>query len=160
MRAALTAPGLLPLRRAFTFLEVMIVVVIIGILAAIVVPQFAGATQDAKSAALISSLGGVRTSIAGFRTNAILSGTAQYPTLVQLNTVGVVLQDEMPANPFNGLNAVQTVNSTAATNRTVSNPTQYGWNYHVDNSSNPPRAVFYANSSDVVDSQGTTANEK
>ena len=36
-------------RSAFTFVEVMIVVVIIGILAAIVVPQFGGMTSDARA---------------------------------------------------------------------------------------------------------------
>ncbi|MBL4699173.1 MAG: type II secretion system protein, partial [Phycisphaerales bacterium] len=43
-------------RKAFTLVEILIVVVILGILAAIVVPQFAGATQDARIGAFISSL--------------------------------------------------------------------------------------------------------
>ncbi len=36
-------------RRAFTLVEILIVVVILGILAAIVVPQFAGATGEAAA---------------------------------------------------------------------------------------------------------------
>ena len=43
-------------RKAFTLVEILIVVVILGILAAIVVPQFAGATQDARISAFISSI--------------------------------------------------------------------------------------------------------
>src|SRR5689334_3279378 len=35
-------------RKAFTLVEILIVVVILGILAAIVVPQFTNATQDAQ----------------------------------------------------------------------------------------------------------------
>ena len=44
------APG------AFTLVEILIVVVILGILAAIVVPQFANATQDSARAAFVSEL--------------------------------------------------------------------------------------------------------
>lgn len=36
-------------RKAFTLVEILIVVVILGILAAIVVPQFTNATQDAQA---------------------------------------------------------------------------------------------------------------
>ena len=38
--------------------------------------------------------------------------------------------------------------SAQAASRAVANPTQFGWNYFVDNSVDPPVAVFYANSSD------------
>lgn len=43
-------------RRAFTLVEILIVVVILGIMAAIVVPQFSGTTQDAQIGAFISSI--------------------------------------------------------------------------------------------------------
>jgi general secretion pathway protein G len=43
-------------RSAFTLVEILIVVVILGILAAIVVPQFVGATDEARQGAFISSL--------------------------------------------------------------------------------------------------------
>jgi len=43
-------------RKAFTLVEILIVVVILGILAAIVVPQFTSATQDAQGGNLLSQL--------------------------------------------------------------------------------------------------------
>ena len=46
----------LPSRTAFTLVEILIVVVILGILAAIVVPQLAGTTRDAQIGAFISSI--------------------------------------------------------------------------------------------------------
>jgi general secretion pathway protein G len=43
-------------RKAFTLVEILIVVVILGILAAIVVPQFTSATQDAQGGNILSQL--------------------------------------------------------------------------------------------------------
>ncbi|MBX3363868.1 MAG: prepilin-type N-terminal cleavage/methylation domain-containing protein [Phycisphaeraceae bacterium] len=42
--------------RAFTLVEILIVVVILGILAAIIVPQFTGATQEARQTTTIHEL--------------------------------------------------------------------------------------------------------
>jgi general secretion pathway protein G len=43
-------------RKAFTLVEILIVVVILGILAAIVVPQFTNATQDAQGGNIMTQL--------------------------------------------------------------------------------------------------------
>ncbi len=42
--------------RAFTLVEILIVVVILGILAAIVVPQFAGAAEESRRSAFVTEL--------------------------------------------------------------------------------------------------------
>lgn len=136
--------------RAFSLLEVMVVVVIVGILAAIVVPNFTGVQTDSKASATQSTLAGVRSSIAGYRSTALLRGQSPYPTLAQLTTVGTVMQQEIPANPFSKIKAVQSVSLAQAQARTVINPTRYGWNYCVDNTASPPVVYFYANSSDAT----------
>lgn len=51
------------LQKGFTLVELLIVVIILAILAAIVVPQFASTTDDAKLAALDTNLSNIRASI-------------------------------------------------------------------------------------------------
>lgn len=139
---------------AFTLLEVLVVVVILGILAAIVVPQFGGAVEDARASALKSGVGGVRSAVAGFRSRALLAGDDPYPTLAELTTAGTVLEGGFPQNPFNKLTTVQAVTQAQANARAVVNQTSYGWNYFVDNTSDPAVAIFYANSDDQAELDG------
>jgi general secretion pathway protein G len=51
------------LQRGFTLVELLIVVIILALLAAIVVPQFASSTDDAKVASLDTTLANVRGAI-------------------------------------------------------------------------------------------------
>ncbi len=50
-------------RRAFTLIEILIVVVILGILAAIVIPQFTDASQEAMEASVRTQLQTIRSQI-------------------------------------------------------------------------------------------------
>jgi len=50
-------------KRGFTLIEILIVVVILGILAAIVIPQFTSASEEAKGSSVQSQLQTVRSQI-------------------------------------------------------------------------------------------------
>lgn len=100
------------LSKAFTLVEILIVVVILGILAAIVVPQFTNATQDAQVGNLRAQIKSIQNQLELYRAR-----NNAYPTLAQLtadssNTAfanlgwGVMIDGnylKAPAkNPYNG----------------------------------------------------------
>ena len=53
--------------RGFTLVEILIVVIILGILAAIVIPQFTNASQDARRSSMTSQLQTLRSQIELFK---------------------------------------------------------------------------------------------
>ena len=50
-------------RKGFTLVEILIVVIILGILAAIVIPQFTNASEDARKSSLTSQLQTIRSQL-------------------------------------------------------------------------------------------------
>lgn len=66
-------------KRAFTLIEILIVVVILGILAAIIIPQFAESADAAKTNAANSTLKTVRAQVELYKFKE-----AACPTLAQL----------------------------------------------------------------------------
>jgi prepilin-type N-terminal cleavage/methylation domain-containing protein len=123
--------------RAFTLVELIAVIVVLAILAGVAVPKYFDYTAKAKESATKAALGGVRAAIANFYANSIVNtGTAAYPTLVQLSATGTVLNEAMPKNPYNDSNAVSA--ATWATTPPVTGSA--GWNYDVTN------GRFWANS--------------
>jgi general secretion pathway protein G len=54
-------------QRGFTLVEILIVVVILGILAAVVIPQFTNASTEAKTSSLCTDLQSLRSQIALYR---------------------------------------------------------------------------------------------
>jgi prepilin-type N-terminal cleavage/methylation domain-containing protein len=68
----------------FTLVELLIVVIIIGILAAVAIPQFSDSATDAKSAALDSDLAAMRNAIELY----YHQHTSKYPGIIKTHKVG------------------------------------------------------------------------
>lgn len=68
------------LKAGFTLVEILIVVVILGILAAIVIPQFTNASESARGSSLVSQLSTIRSQLELYQ----VQHNGDYPTLAQL----------------------------------------------------------------------------
>ncbi len=92
--------------RAFTLVELIVIIVVLAILSGVAIPKYIDYTANAKASAGKATIGAVRTAIANFYANSALTGTAAYPTLVQMQTLGSVMQETLPANPYNSSAAI------------------------------------------------------
>lgn len=88
-------------KRGFTLVELLIVVIILAILAAIVIPQFTSATTDAQESALDANLAAMRSAIALFQVqhNNIYPGgvATSGGTCTSPGTAGASLINTAPA---------------------------------------------------------------
>ena len=68
-------------KKGFTLVEILIVVVILGILAAIVIPQFTSASEAAKASSMVTQLQTLRSQFELYQ----VQHNGNYPTLAQMD---------------------------------------------------------------------------
>jgi prepilin-type N-terminal cleavage/methylation domain-containing protein len=129
------------IRKAFTLIEILIVVVILGILAAVVVPQFTNAAEDANDAAVRTQLQTLRGQIELYRaqigSDPTLIGITQWTQLIE--------NDYLMVAPMNPLTSSTSVAAEAAEN--------LGWVWRAKSDTNATKALY------AVDADGDEFTE-
>jgi len=115
-------------KSGFTLVEILIVVVILGILAAIVIPQFTDASTEAKTSSLCSDLQTIRSQIELYKIQhndnpptlanfvAQMTGTTDVSGSSSGTDFGPYMR-AIPVEPFSNINTVTAAGAT-------------GWNYN------------------------------
>lgn len=124
-------------KRAFTLVEILIVVVILGILAAVVIPQFVNASDQAQVGNVETQLRTLRTQVQLFRAQ---SDTNAFPALVAGNADGTVtwapmiaaqLLQAAPVNPRTKSSEITATALTAVAGMDAAMAdTSVGWFYN------------------------------
>ncbi len=163
-------------RKAFTLVEILIVVVILGILAAIVIPQFTNASEEAQVGNVQTQLQTTRSQIELFRVRNngqspvidgandasfadLLCGVGNTHGLPDGNSIqvaagaGATQEPYMrtaPVNPRNGLNSV-TIDATPIATAAAADAVSAGTGWYYD----PASGTFAAAGFDEVPGSAT-----
>jgi prepilin-type N-terminal cleavage/methylation domain-containing protein len=137
----------------FTLIELLLVVVILGILAAVAIPQLADSSLEARASTLQTNLAVMRNAVEYYRSNHLgkypgypVGGGTPTPALANDQLVlaskqdgstaapgtagfgfGPYIRERIPENPVNGLNTIQIVPDGSPFPATADNST--GWIY-------------------------------
>ena len=118
-------------KNGFTLVEILVIVVLLGILAAIIVPQFTGASNETRTSALLTNLRRVRTQIEFYKFQhneqlPAVTGETSNDFIRRMtsktdaagnvgNDFGPYMQS-IPVNPFNDLSTVRIDGGAAGSN--------------------------------------------
>ena len=127
------------MNKGFTLVEVLIVVAILGILAAVVIPEFQSHSQEAKVSTAKDNLRILRNTIERYAAihNGVAPGyynndTSRNPESLSFAKQLTELEHylpKIPENPFNGQSAPRIVPDSEDYPQEPYKPSSYGWIY-------------------------------
>lgn len=113
-------------KKGFTLIELVIVLILIGIIAAVAVPKFMDLQEEAKKNAVKGAVASVRSAINIYYANAAIKNkTTKYPSDVTI--LKSIFNGPFPKNPINNLDTIETTTDDDDLYKTNTN---YGWRYH------------------------------
>lgn len=85
----------------FTLIELAIIIMVLGVLAAIAVTRYKHIASDAREAACRNALSALRSGITLWYANAaVKNGLAVWPPIDSVRTIDIVMAQSFPENPF------------------------------------------------------------
>ncbi|UCE24324.1 MAG: prepilin-type N-terminal cleavage/methylation domain-containing protein [Candidatus Zixiibacteriota bacterium] len=84
--------------RGFTLIELVMIIVILGILAAVAIPKYQDLSDEAREAAARGALGGVRSAITIYYANHAVQDSAHWPPIDSVRYA--IMAQGMPDNPY------------------------------------------------------------
>lgn len=123
------------MKKGFTLVELVIVIVILGILSAVAIPKFVDLTANAKTAATKGALGGLRSGISiWYASNVATSSTTAWPAVTNLTATAdadkPVMAQGVPANPMVAASLSTVITTTGGDYSGSASSTAAAWIYN------------------------------